>query len=86
MLINLMFMFFLLCVLSSFAIILMGKTELVALVSLSSWYLVIVMWLFLMAQWIGELNDTLMHILFAMPIFILLKKYFLSDAQDTNII
>ena len=64
----------------------MGKTELVALVSLSSWYLVNVMWFFLMAQWIGELNDTLMHILFAMPIFIKLKKYFLSDAQDTIII
>ena len=32
---------------SSFAIILMGKRELVALLSLSSWYLVIVLWLFL---------------------------------------
>ena len=32
---------------SSFAIILMGKRELVALLRLSSWYLVIVVWLFL---------------------------------------
>ena len=32
---------------SSFAIILMGKRELVALLSLSSWFLVIVVWLFL---------------------------------------
>ena len=32
---------------SSFAIIFMGKRELVALLSWSSWYLVIVVWLFL---------------------------------------
>ena len=32
---------------SSIAIILMGKRELVALLNLSSWYLVIVEWLFL---------------------------------------
>ena len=37
----------LLCVYSSFAIISMGKIELVALLCLSSWYLVIVVWLFL---------------------------------------
>ena len=37
----------LLCVYSSFAIILMGKRELVALLCLSSWCLVIVVWLFL---------------------------------------
>ena len=42
-----MFCFTLLCVHSSFAIILMGKRELVALVSLSSWCLVFVVWLFL---------------------------------------
>ena len=35
------------CVHSSFAIILMGKRELVALLSLWSWYPVIVVWLFL---------------------------------------
>ena len=42
----------LLCVHSSFAIILMGKRELVALLSLSSWCLVIVVWLFLTMPWI----------------------------------
>ena len=42
----------LLCVHSSFAIILMGKRELVALLSLSSWCLVIVVWLFLTVPWV----------------------------------
>ena len=40
----------LLCVHSSFAIILMEKRELVALICLSSWCLVIVVWLFLTMQ------------------------------------
>ena len=35
-----------------FAIILMGKRELVALLSLSSWCLVVVVWLFLSVPWI----------------------------------
>ena len=35
-----------LCTLTYFAIILMGKRELVALLSLSSWCLVMVVWLF----------------------------------------
>ena len=38
---------------SSFAIILMGKRELVALLSLSSWCLVIVMWVFLAVPWVS---------------------------------
>ena len=37
---------------SSFAIILMGKRELVALLSLSSWCLVNVIWLFLTVPWV----------------------------------
>ena len=41
------FCYTLLCVHSSFAIILLGKRELIALLSLSSWCLVIVVWLFL---------------------------------------
>ena len=41
-----------LCVHSSFAIILMGKRELVALLFLPSWCLVIVVWLFLMVSWV----------------------------------
>ena len=40
----------LLCAHSSFAIMLMGKRELVALLSLSSWCLVILVWLFLLVQ------------------------------------
>ena len=38
---------------SSFAIILIGKRELVALLSLSSWCLVIVVWLFLAVPWVS---------------------------------
>ena len=37
---------------SGFAIILMGKRELVALLSLSSWCLVMVVWLFFAVPWI----------------------------------
>ena len=37
---------------SSFATIVMGKKKLVALLSLSSWCLVIVVWLFLVVPWV----------------------------------
>ena len=37
---------------SSFAIILIGKRELIAWLSLSSWCLIISMWLFLAGQWV----------------------------------
>ena len=47
-----MFCCTLLYVHSSFAIILIGKRELGALLSLSSWCLVIVVWLFLAVPWI----------------------------------
>ena len=47
-----MFCGMLLYVHSSFAIILMGKRELVALLCLSSWCLVIVVWLFLTVPWV----------------------------------
>ena len=47
-----MFCCALLYVLSSFAIILMGKRELVALLCLSPWCLVIVVWLFLTVSWV----------------------------------
>ena len=46
------FSFALLCVHSRFAIILMGKRELVALLCLPSWRLVIVMWLLLTMPWV----------------------------------
>ena len=38
---------------ASFAIILMGKRELAALLSLSSWCLVVAMWLFLAIPWVS---------------------------------
>ena len=47
-----MFCCTLLYVHSSFAIILMGKRELIALLSLSSWCLVIVEWLILALPWV----------------------------------
>ena len=47
-----MFSCTLLYVHSSFAIILMGKRQLVALLSLSSWCLVMVVWLFLVVPWV----------------------------------
>ena len=47
-----MFCFGYLFVHLSFAIILMEKRELVALLSLSSWCLVIVVWLFLAVPWV----------------------------------
>ena len=46
-----MFCCTLLYVHSSIAIILMGKRELIALLNLSSWYLVMVEWLFLAVPW-----------------------------------
>ena len=47
-----MFCSILLYVHSSFAIILMGKRKLVALLSLSSWCLLMVVWLFLAMPWV----------------------------------
>ena len=47
-----MFCCTLLYVHSSFAIILMGMRELVALLDLTSWFLVIVVWLFLAVTWV----------------------------------
>ena len=47
-----MFCCTLLYVHSSIAIILMGKRELIALLSLSSWILIIVLWLFLTVPWV----------------------------------
>ena len=47
-----MFCCTLLYVHSNFAIIVMGKRELVALLSLSSWCLVMVVWLFLAVPWV----------------------------------
>ena len=48
-----MFCYKLLYVHTRIAIILMGNRELVALLSLSSWCLVMVVWLFLAVLWVG---------------------------------
>ena len=59
---------------SRFAIVLMGKRELVALLSLSSWCLVAVVWLFLAVPW-GCLRFVIMvfsdhtHLLFFYQVF-----------------
>ena len=58
-----MFCCTLLYVHSSFAIILMGKRELVALLSLSSWCLMIVMGLFFVVPWVFDHT----HLLFLLP-------------------
>ena len=47
-----MFCCTLLYVHSNFAIILMGKREVVAMLGLSSWCLMMAMWLFLVVQWV----------------------------------
>ena len=67
-----MFCCMLLYVHSSFAIILMGKRELVALLGMSSWCLVMVVWLFLAVPWVCMQFVTVVfpdhtHLLF--PIF-----------------
>ena len=49
---SVIFRYTLLYVPSSFAIIFMGNRELVALLSLSFWCLVIVVWLFLAVPWV----------------------------------
>ena len=46
------FCYTLLYVISSFAIIFKGERELVALLSLSSWFLVMIVWLFLLVPWV----------------------------------
>ena len=47
-----MFYILLLYVNSCFVVIFMGKRELVALLSLSSWCLMIVVWLFVLVPWV----------------------------------
>ena len=70
-----MFCCTLLYVHSSFAIILMGKREPVALLSLSSWCLVMVVWLFLAVPWVClrfviEVFPDHTHLLFLISTFV----------------
>ena len=67
-----MFCYTFLYVPSSFATILMGKRELVALLSLSSWCLMTVVWLFLAVPWVSLQFVILVfpdhtHLLFVLP-------------------
>ena len=73
-----MFCSTLLYVHSSFAIILMEKRELVALLSLSSWCLVMVVWLFLVVHWVGLRSVIVVfpdhtHLLFLVALFTMLE-------------
>ena len=58
---------------SSIAIILMGKRELVALLSLSSWCLVIVVWLFLAVPWVSL---QFVIVVFFTEVFECFRKYY----------
>ena len=63
---------------SSIAIILMGKRELVALLSLSSWHLVIVVWLFVAVSWV-----CLQFVIMVFPDYIL-TYYFFSRKMSSR--
>ena len=63
-----MFCCTLLYVPSSFAIILMGKRELITLLSMSSWCLVIVVWLFLAVPWV--------FLQFVIVVFLIILTYY----------
>ena len=67
-----MFSYALLCVYSNFAITLMGKRALVALLCLSFWCLVIVVWLFLTIprvclQYVVVVSPDHTHLIFSKP-------------------
>ena len=80
-----MFCCALLYVVSSFAIILMEKRELIALLRLSSWCFVIVVWLFLAVQWF-----CLQFVIVVFPdhthlLFLRKGLYFLDDYNEPKI-
>ena len=82
-----MFCCTLLYVHSSIAIILMGKRELVALLSLSYWRLVMVVWLFLAVPW-GCLRFVIVvfpdhtHLLFFVCVCLLMPCGHLQERAD----
>ena len=71
----------LLYVRSSIAIILMGKRELVALLSFSSWCLVMVGWLFLVVP-LGYLRLVIVEFLDHTPYFLLFKDPIFCDFSE----
>ena len=83
------FCFALLCVHSSFAIISMGKRELVALLCLYSWCLVIVVWLFLKVprfclQFVIVVFPDYAHLLLLQSVASDLGLYYLSMSHKKN--
>ena len=78
-----MFCCTLLYVHSSFAIILMGKRELVALLGLSSWCFVMVVWLFLVVPWV-----CLRFVIVVFPdhthLLFLIKRASLEETQSSR--
>ena len=73
-----MFCCMLLYVRTSFAIILMGKRELIAVLSLASWCLLIVVWLFLAVPWIC--------LKFVIVVFSDHTHYFLLEVNENIIV
>ena len=74
---------------SSFAIILMGKRELVALLGSSSWCLVMVVWLFLTVSWVCMQFAILVfpdhtHLLFLIVEFAFLFLIHVDEARVTQ--
>ena len=80
-----MFCCTLLYVHSSFAIILMGKRDLVALLSLSSWCLVMVVWLFLSVPWVF-LQFVVTYFLIILNIFYVGSNKFICPLFGVKII
>ena len=63
-------------ILYSFAIILMGKRKLVALISLSSWCIMIVVWLFLAVPWLC--------LQFVIAVFLIILNYYFEWLTLSN--
>ena len=81
-----MFLCTLLYVYSSFAIILMGKRDLVALLNLSSWCLVIVVWLFLAVPCVClQFVIVVFHFLTILTIFVPIVRYGTCRLLDSRL-
>ena len=84
-----MFCCALLCVHSSFTIISMGKRELVALLCLSSWCLVIVVWLFLVMPWVCRQFVIVVfpvhtHLLFLIALLLIFPELLFSGLLESR--
>ena len=81
-----MFCCALLCVHSSFAIISMMKRELVALLCLSSWCLMIVVWLFLAMPWVCLQFVIVVFLDHTHLLFLFISAYECCRNKDTSIL